>query len=659
MTPRPGRSRFATALSLTLLLAACDVAVTPPPTAPSSSQSAQGSAGPGQTVGPDATGGPTGTANPGTLATETSLPVPTISDPGEIGMALYDPTKIPDAVMSLLQAMGAEVVGDDGSILLPGADHGVAHLVVTAAEARGWIDMTFDDLVSYERTGGAISISELFHALATSLPAGMTEDQFADNYARAYGESPDALAPLVLIGQPVAPDTRLLRIQSWVLLVDAFVGRASTSGLRRADGAGPAFGRPPGWAAPAARGRLGVASAYQPPLTSQIPGMQDAEWAELMSFLPTLAYRVPFKVKGTGFGHEGHGHLGDTFDRWTDFETPDVVISPSSRRAILFPWATQDPITVTWNSPDKHTLQGHGTINGSLDVPMQTNAAREARISYQLRKEPSNGQGDTVQVVGNIDAVVDQLKLVRATFQLNEAVVPALLLISGTRRASSPMLIEWHEANTIEITLSNPYDVKLEMSAGPTLMKLARTGTDEATGTLARQPDGTYAGAMFGETEGTYDGTSFIGECHDHSSGTQLLYVVARPEPRPGAVDPSIYRLVSGTFGNRGLRLSFYPAAAPTSKSGPFPLCQPTIPFAGGGPDGRPPGDYLPFNDTRWSQPNMGYGIFLPQGPDPLSYKDLSQFQVVTPGGGPLPGIDTGLTWWDITVKVNGELPPP
>jgi len=196
------------------------------------------------------------------------------------------------------------------------------------------------------------------------------------------------------------------------------------------------------------------------------------------------------------------------------------------------------------------------------------------------------------------------------------------------------------------------------MSAGVTLMDLARIGTDGASGTLARQPDGTYAGALHASSEGTYDGTSFVGECHDHSSGTQILWVVGRLGRRNGAIDPAINQLVSGQFGTRTLHMSFYPASIPTSSSGGFPLCQPVIPFAGGGPDGRPPGNYLPFNDTRWSQPDKGYVVDLPQD-DALSYKDLSQYQVVTPGGGPLPGVDTGLTWWDVTVQVNGELPPP
>lgn len=149
--------------------------------------------------------------------------------------------------------------------------------------------------------------------------------------------------------------------------------------------------------------------------------------------------------------------------------------------------------------------------------------------------------------------------------------------------------------------------------------------------TLVRQADGRYEGEMLVTSYGYFSGV-FLGErCTGRWSGRQSLLVVGRPRPGSG-IDPSTEVNVEGVPGGDDLLLAFYPASVPSGTgfesftvSDPS-TCVQTIGFDGGGPDNQPPGEYLPFNDSRWTTPDLGYLVHLPLS-GTLLYDDEHQVQ--------------------------------
>jgi hypothetical protein len=82
-----------------------------------------------------------------------------------------------------------------------------------------------------------------------------------------------------------------------------------------------------------------------------------------------------------------------------------------------------------------------------------------------------------------------------------------------------------------------------------------------------------------------------LAKCENDSLlGAQTLYVVGEQ------------------IGGGELLLRFYPETPPDDST----KCQAKIPFAGGGKYRRPAGNYLALNDKRWSTPDTGYRIEIP-----------------------------------------------
>jgi hypothetical protein len=151
-----------------------------------------------------------------------------------------------------------------------------------------------------------------------------------------------------------------------------------------------------------------------------------------------------------------------------------------------------------------------------------------------------------------------------------------------------------------------------------------RTGTDSARGLLVRDPEGVYRGVLRAMVDSRTDMTITLplaeAECRAGTLATQALWVVGRPEPGRGLTARD--ELVSGTPGDEDLVLSFYPLGPP----GAIGPCDATIPYVGRRViDGQAiVGPYLPFNDLRWSQPDVGYRIHLPET-GALVYDDMEQ----------------------------------
>ena len=148
-------------------------------------------------------------------------------------------------------------------------------------------------------------------------------------------------------------------------------------------------------------------------------------------------------------------------------------------------------------------------------------------------------------------------------------------------------MVGWHTGG-LEVDLTNAYrDVQIIVGNG-----FAKgTGTDTASGFLARMDDGTYRGLLDASVNGSFSGATIGADCSDTFSGTQQLLAIGQPDVLGQTVS-----------------LRFYPASPPSLSTG---SCTAAIPFPGGGPDLQAAGTFLPFNDTRWTTQN-GFVIDVP-----------------------------------------------
>lgn len=539
---------------------------------------------------------------------EPALPEPTMTEPFDIGQALFDPGRVADAVVSLVALMGVEVDDDAGGVLRAGTDAGAGRLVLTESEVRGLIDMTREDMAAMSDSGAPpVPIRDIYLALAPSLPSAYTLDDFAGAYGRAYSEHPDAFVSRVLLGMPIDADTTLTRLQAWLLYIDGFLG--SRTQAARAVSYTAASGA-----------SLGTATPYQPPITSQIAGVSNASWTYLLSRLPTLAYTIPFGMQGVTGVHEGHGGQGQPATISANVTMPGPLLDPMSGQVILEPHRGPDGITMQWSSDSKDTLARHGTLDRALPSSVTTDGSGAVRITYTPRKEVANGQGQVVTDVASLYAEVDAAELVRNVYFVasSQGLLDTVLALARGKVRSRPgtFTITWHEKDTFEFYIRNKLDVTVDVGAGsgPDLQRVRRVGQNEAKGILFNNGDGTYRGSMLGWVNTSMDGTSFVGECHDQTDALQWVYVVGH------VIDAEVappFVIVDGKRGGQDLMLYFYPASPPVGTLG---KCQGTMDFPGGGPDDQPAGALLPFNDTMWTaifntnnwQDMLGLRIYLP-----------------------------------------------
>jgi hypothetical protein len=163
----------------------------------------------------------------------------------------------------------------------------------------------------------------------------------------------------------------------------------------------------------------------------------------------------------------------------------------------------------------------------------------------------------------------------------------------------------------MRLLLANDYDLDLQRQLGGTA---TWKGLDGAEGFLEKREDGTYRGTVLATSGGTLSGT-FLGEsCTRPHVGSQYLDVIGQP--------------ISG--GN--VLLSFVPKSRPTvSFSGSTCPVEEDVDLLAP-PDlegwwqaswGPPPVDasrllYMPFANSRWNTPQVGYSVFEPSPDQPV-----------------------------------------
>ena len=563
------------------------------------------------------------------------LPAPSLTEPFAIGEALYDPARVADAVVSMLDLMGVGIDKADGTPLRSSDKRGTTFRL-TESEVRRLIAMgRADAAVASRKDRPPYSFKDLHRAVSPLLPT-LSIEGLAGAYSEAYEANPDALVPQILMGQPIEPGTRLMRTQIWLLLVDGFV--------------------PPGTMNPAPA--LGSAGRRLPPLPPPNPGWSKADWLDLVPRLPLLAWWPALEIAPqSARAHEGHGGPGAPVTLSARIGIPLKQAAPSRGLSLLKP-KTQGlgDRQITWNAHVAATLLAHGSAAPALRSATATDATGTARIVYTPIAEVANGRGSVSSDTAEILATIGQWDLVSARYD-----VPAELrgFLIGDVTTCGDIEVSWHAGasqtggsqgggsqsqgggsqaggsqagGSFNIKIANHYDIVLNM--GP-LGGGTRKGEDGVEGTLDWQADGTYRGVVKGYAKGTQEVHGLGMSCGPaRSEGTQDLLVIGTPVASFGPLHKAAdYVWVSGQPDGGWLSLEFFPTtrASYTQRDD----CQTEIQQTD---DPNKPW-FLPYNDAQWTIRHAGYGLAYPKS-GRLVYKDnFSETTVV------------GTSTWDVIVE--------
>lgn len=638
---RPRRHpRIPTLLLVVLLATGCETAtITSAPTTPAGSGGPVTSPPPGESpAGPARTAKPAGpTLRPESLP----LPLPTMTEAFAIGEALYDPSRIDDAVVSLIRLLGIGVYKADGTLVRQGDERTDDDPWLLEDEVWGLIDSTIAELVDTAEEP-RYRIGDLYDQIQRLLP-DLSREAFVAAYTDAYASSPDAIVPQLLLGQPIDGSTPLTRIQLWLLYLDGFVELAEA----------PATAMYPGALVAGVPSRLGsgTASRFLPPLI-QPSTMSQAEWSFLRMHLLSIGFAIWFTLDPPADVHEGHGGPGDTWAIPVEIGPGQPIVSPMSGEVILRPTTGPlDGLAITWKSTDRSVLDAHGTIGAALPSQAFTDASGRAFIEYTTRQEAGDGVGVETNQWAALTASTNLTDLIRRAYVIDDEDIDWVLstgFLDSEIAATGPGFpIAWHGPG-IEIDIRDDYTVELELMPAGMQALVFRTGQDRFKGTLVfHEADQTYRGTIiatsFFTTIMEFTLPLAAGTCGEAGIGeltetTQELYVVAEQEPLT-------WRAADGPrpspFVGSDLVLRFYPFFRPIGDIG---RCAETIPFFGSPPAGQPlSGRYAPYLDARITTPENGYRIHLP-AEGSMTYRDRSQ---VAPEVGVDSVFTVTVTWVD------------
>jgi hypothetical protein len=445
------------------------------------------------------------------------------------------------------------------------------------------------------------SFRDLHGAVHPLLPE-LSIEEMAQAYTNAYQNAPESTAAQLLLGMPLQPNTRLTRPQLWLLLVDGFAAPAQ-----------PRVAQLGGGAAPAAGGNYGTASLLLPQLSSPILAVSAEDWLYLTGILPLLAYEIPFDVHPLpAMGHEGHGGPGAVVALQARIDIgPRAVVSPTTGQLLLQPGNfLRDNRSIDWRVQNRGALERHGSFDVMPSVPVRTDHMGIARLSFTPKAESANGRGFVLAEGSSLTAAIRQWELVTTHYQLP----PNLMgMLWGEREAPGALVVEWHEENAIKVRIENEYQAALDFGF---LGSGARTGTDVAEGTLARQPDGSWEGLVDASVDMTQDIQSIGEPCQNgRFRGTQQLRVRATEVGGWTSTQSITYDRAASTGPEGGgfLALDFVPATAP--RISPSGRCLDLIQRDAGTIR------YLPLNDARWTVRHARYVIEMPES-GTLVYRD-------------------------------------
>ena len=582
------------------------------------------------------------------------LPTPSITEPFAIGEALHDPSRVADAVVSALSLLGIEFIPDDPA----GVVIGGPRLRLQEFEVRALIDMGRADAEAQaDDPSGPYTFSQLHKTVATFLP-GVSVEDLAEAYTQEFERRPESVVPLVLMGQPLEPDTPLLRTELWLLLADRVLAQSPQRAVARAR---PGFVR--------------VQALVQAPV-QRMP-----TWDMINGSVVEYALRLPL-ILSAGLiltpvsGHEGHGGPGTRVTvearivgraiRFTGTRPrPPLVPRQASLAGMESTWTTDDAIR-------KHAPSAPPSSRATVG------AGGVARLVFTLRAEAARGRGQDMEEPGATTISVDMQELCSRLYS-----DPMCDETAGQKvSAQGVATLEWHAADVIEASITNVYDVGSKVAA----FALTRYGVDGARIKLAREDDGTYRGG--GELV-VFSRTTMPGE----NCGTVVTWQSAEVVGVPIARDVAAAGLRPLGGVNLSMGAAFYtPVHTPKdyvlkSRGQPdvqlptqpvylrlefFPRTRPAYRFQDGchneipGPQSKATPNFVPLNDAQWtiegsygsgSDTNRaGYAIAVPDT-GTITYEDHTSDNPMTVGPINLSGVVQAKSVWYLTITRSKASP--
>jgi hypothetical protein len=554
------------------------------------------------------------------------LPEPSLTEPFEIGEALYDQGRMANAVVSLLELMRIAVVPDAN------ASARAAGVTLSESEVRALIDLAEEDLQASDNDMERLpyKFSDLHASIADLLP-GVTVEALAEAYTKAYETRPEDLIAKAMMGRPIEPDTTLTRAQIWFLLMDGFAGAA-------------------------AGGQWGTADKEVPDLKSPNAQWSAEEFREVLARLPlvTASRLVTMSAPDVVSPGTPPGPPMNVTAR-VSASAPPLVSRLTGKTLIAARAGSLSGQEVTWFVGDDSMLSELGKIVTPVDEPVRIGADGLARFVIQPGINPAGAAGQLIEDWEPIEARFDSRGLVA-----NAYTVPAQLagLTLGSTRVRTNVGLKWRSPDVLYLAIYNIYkDINFDI---PGLGGGTRDGTDRLFVMLHKRANGNYWG------RGTVD----VDTAQMLRGGTQCQLDAAtvkqrvrvKVEPQTGFGPTHILEdflwmpWVNNAFSLAGTmadippdggyyRVMIYPATAPPP-SGP---CLTNI-LAGRDRQGHGANWFIPLNDAQWTTSAQGYGIAL-KSRGMTTYLDTSSVDPL--GMTPLAGIKallklTGTSTWAV-----------
>ena len=541
-----------------------------------------------------------------------SLPAPSMTEPFEIGEALYDPGRMADAVVSLLALMQVAVVPDGNANTK--VDSSKGGLTLSESEVHALINLGREDFTGIADMDALPYGFAQLHAGVADLIPGTSAEQLAQAYQRAYEERPEDLIVKAMMGRPIEADMKITRAQIWFLLMDGFVGAA------------------------AANGRWGTADKQVPDLKSPNTQWSAEEFREVLARLPLISAGSLVTMTAPDAIRQGAtaGPSVDVTARVIASAPP--LVSRVSGRTLIGARAggTLSGQEVTWRLHEESLLPELGKVVTPLGTATATGASGTARFTFQPAADPTRGAGQ----------LVDDWEMIEARFETHSLLAnaytvpgPLAALAIGTSRASKNLHLSWRSSDVLWLVIANIYeDVNFEI---PGIGGGTRHGLDGILARLTRRQNGDYIGS--GKAKVVSSQELRGGACPTAGQiSSQQVRVKAERQTQFGPThvlddflwfDPQLNIL--GTMATTNpdggyYRVMIYPMTEPTIHS----RCILNIPARGR--IGWGAEWFIPFNDAQWTTPDQGYGIAL-RAQGLTSYFDISSLDPLA--GGPLSSV--------------------
>lgn len=527
------------------------------------------------------------------------LPEPSLTEPFGIGEALYDEGRLADAVVSLLKLMQIAIVPDAN------ASARATGITLSEAEVRALIDLGTEDLAAAGNEMERIpySFADLHAGIAELLP-GVSVEQLAESYTKAYQARPEDLIAKALMGQPLEPDTKLTRAQIWFLTMDGFAGAAATGG---------------NW---------GTADREVPDLKSPTPQWSAAEFREVLARLPLLTASRLVTITAPDVVSQGAtvGPPVNVTARVAASPPPMVsrVTGKSLFAARAGSLAGQE---VTWHIDEESILPEFGKVVTSVDEPVTVGAAGLAQFVFQPGADPTRGAGEPVDDWEPIEARFQTRGLLASAYAVP---APLASLTLGSTRSRGNVRLRSRSKDVLYLGVSNAYtNINFDI---PRLGGGTRNGVDTLFAVVRKLEDGTYrgSGTVHLDMTQTLRGPTGPTVCNSTMVTSQRLRVRLVPitadtlRGRTSSAFPmgptrtEDHYLWADAQGNPGAswrgalpdggyyRLIIYPLEDPYLDR----RCVPNIPAE---EDRRTKKGkwFIPLNDAQWTTSGQGYPIAL------------------------------------------------